>query len=638
MAVKYFFEYQNMENTLFRCEIESDSYSGDATEITGRCTLEYAEVDDHFTPIRGSGMTMRLDASIDLPFHDLATENERIYKATLYMEGDVIFVGFISPEGIYEDWVNDRWAMDISVVGGLGFLENLSYVDDSGFPFLGQQNPVEIIANCLRRTGLELNINTNIDFEYVGFVDSDAFGAINILTEINILTQRFIRNDGDTIMDCKEVLESVLSTLNACVCQMNGEWWVFKASPILRVTDGATFFEYTYEGVPTIRRQRSIPTRTRIGTQINNFALFHCNANQRKERRSSIAAFKVNYKYGLVDSIFVDDKMKLVGALGSAGSIEGWSYLNVDPVTFQNVEGVNLLGFDSFRGQDEIYAGDVPQSTIITEDIPVTSGTFLSFEFDTVHEIFINAFAVRILLDIGTDVYYLNVNDGWLSTSGASILQQTIFLEGPRTNDPNPTYNVFEVKTPAMLDDGNINVIIMQPRVYVSLTAQAFIRGFKVFPSQDNNINGEFHTVERTNSPSSRVPDVLEVFNGDNPNDNIYEGTIYKADGETQTDLWKRDFLTESKPLLRLVAEERLRMYQRVQTLFIGDIYGYFPYLSKILIDGVDGQFMPIYSSYDTYMNTTTLHSLEGHTDELADFTYSFEIDYGNTVKPTIKG
>jgi hypothetical protein len=638
MALKYWFEYNDLEDVTFRCEIESDSFVGSSTEITGYCLLEYAEVEDHFTPIRGSGLTMILDASIDLPFDDLSTENERVYKVTLQRDSQIIFVGFINPEGIFEDWVNDRWTMDVSVVGGLGFLENLSYVNDSGLPFIGQQSPIEIISNCLKRTGLELKINTNVDFEYVGFVSSDAFGAINILTELRLLTERFIRDDEDTIMDCKEVLESVLNLFNACICQMDGEWWIFKAFPILKATDGATFFEYTYEGVPTLRKVRSISTRVNIGSQINGATIFHCNANQRKERRSSLAAFKVNYKYGLVDSIFVNDKMELDGALGAVGSIEGWSYLNASEMTYQSVAGTSYIGFDSFRGADEIYAGDTPVSCIITEDIPTTQGTFLSFEFETIHEFSINAFAVRILLDIGTDVYYLNVNDGWISTSGVGVLNQTIFLEGPRTNSPDPTYNTFEVKTPAMLDDGNITVIIMQPRVYLPFSANAFIKGFKVFPSQDNNINGEFHTVQRTNSPSSRVPDVLEVYNGDNPNDNIYEGTIYKEDGETQTEFWKRDFITESKPLLRLVAEERLRLYQGVQTLFSGDIFGYIPYLSKILISSVDGAFMPIYYSYDTKNNITTLTNLQGYTDEVVDIDYEFEIDYGNTVKPTIKG
>ncbi len=634
MAVRYYFEYLDVANVEYICEIESDTYTGDSTEITGRCTLEYAQVEDHFTAIRGSGMTMRLDASINLPFDDLATENERIYKATLYRDGDIIFTGFISPDGIYEDWVDDKWAMDISVTGGLGFLENLSYVDENGFPYLEAQTPLQIISNCLKRTGLKLKINTQVDFEYEGFVSNDGFGEINILRRLKLLTERFIRDDGETIMDCLEVLESTLNIFNACICQMNGEWWVFKASSILRSNDGLTFFENTYLGIPTIRNIRSIPTLLNIGSQINGAALFHCNANQRKERRNSVAAFKINYVYGLVGNLFVNQYMKVDGtydgSFGSPSDVEGWSFLNPGLATWHNYNGSNYVALESYRGQDSVYGGDTPLSVMITDSIDVTEGTFLTIEIDTILKKFVDSLLVKIYLNTGGTVYFLDVDEGWLETG-----DPIIYLTGIRSNVD--AENNFEINTPAMLGDGTLTVTLMQPRAYISLTVLALIKRFKVYPSADNSINGEFHTVQRTVSPSSRVLDTLEVYNGDNA-DNIYEGTIYKNNEETQTDLWTRTTVSESKPLLRLVSEERLRLYSGVQTVFSGDVYGYVPYLSKIIIDGVDGRFMPLYYSYDTLMNTTSLINVQGYIDEIEDIDYEYEIDYGNTVEPTIVG
>jgi len=632
MALKYFFEYFDTTNIEYRCEIESDSFAGASTEINGRCTLEYADVQNHFTPIRGCGMVMRLDASIDLNFDDLATENERVYKTTLYRDAVIIFVGFISPEGIYEDWVNDRWAMDVSVTGGLGYLENLSYVDETGLPYLGKQSPLEIISNCLIRTGLQLNINTNVDFRYDGFVDSDVFGDINILTELRIITERFFREDDDTIMDCKEVLESILNIFNASICQMNGEWWVFKSSDILRSSDGVTFFEYTYLGVATLRKTRSISTLTEIGSQINGATLFHCNANQRKERRNSLAGFKINYKYGLVGSVFVNEKMRLVGALGDPGTIEGWSYLDDTLVSFTAYEGANYLSFKSYRGADDIYAGDTPLSILLSDNIDVIAGTFLTIEIDTILKKFVDSFLVKIYLNTGGAVYYLDVENGWIASGTGD---EIIYLTGVRANVD--TENNFTINTPAMYGDGTLSVTIMQPRDYVATVNLALIKSFKVYPSKDNSINGEFHSVQRTISKSNRVDDVLEVYNGDNEA-NIYEGSIYKEDGETLTNLWTRDFVAESKPLLQLTAEERIRLYSGVQTVFTGDVYGYIPYLSKIQISGVTGDFMPTYYSYDTLSNITTLTNLQGYTEEIIDIEYEYEIDYGNTVKPTIKG
>lgn len=639
MAVKYFFEYLDVANIEYRCEISSTSYSGDSTEITGKCVIEYAEVKDHFTVIRGCGAKLFLDASIDLPFDDLSTENERVYKVEIERDSETIFLGFISPEGIFEDWVNDRWTMEVSVTGGLGFLENISYVDESGLPFLADQTPLEIIVACLNRTGLDMPINISTDYEYVGFTGVDEFDdPVNIMTELKLRTDRYIRKDDDTIMDCKEVLVSILSIFNACICQMDGEWYIFKASAILRPLDGQIFFAYTSDGTPTLSRTKSISTRYIIGSQINGATIFHCNANQRKERRSTLAAFKVNYIYGLTDTIYVNEFMDLDGALGSPGSLEGWNYINTSEITFQPYNGTSYVALRDFRGQDDLYGGDTPLEVIKTDNIAVLEGEFISFDIETIENKYVNAVSAMVLFNDGTTTYYLDVDSGWITVGSIPLLDRIIFLENIRNNvDDTGSYTI---RTAAMPADGNLTFSFYQSRSYWPFdvgTHLTWLTRFVVYPSSDNNINGEFHTVQRNSTLSNRVDDVLEVYNGDNDSV-IYYGTIYKADGETQTDLWKRDFLTESKPLLRLVAEERLRLYSSVQIVFSGDFYGYIPYLSKIKIDGIEGDFMFLYYSIDTRENITSMVLCQGYTDEISDYIYEFTIDYGNVVKPTIKG
>ena len=47
---------------------------------------------------------------------------------------------------------------------------------------------------------------------------------------------------------------------------------------------------------------------------------------------------------------------------------------------------------------------------------------------------------------------------------------------------------------------------------------------------------------------------------------------------------------------------------------------------------------MPIEWSYDTKANITKVKSLELYVEEIADLEYIPTLDYGETVKPTIKG
>ena len=89
---------------------------------------------------------------------------------------------------------------------------------------------------------------------------------------------------------------------------------------------------------------------------------------------------------------------------------------------------------------------------------------------------------------------------------------------------------------------------------------------------------------------------------------------------------------------MQIAAEEELRIQQKPMIDFFGDIKGEMPYLSAITINNIQGKFMPIEWDYDTKMNVCKVRYLELYSEELDDIDYVFTFDYGNTVKPTIKG
>ena len=81
-----------------------------------------------------------------------------------------------------------------------------------------------------------------------------------------------------------------------------------------------------------------------------------------------------------------------------------------------------------------------------------------------------------------------------------------------------------------------------------------------------------------------------------------------------------------------------MRISQKPLKKFTGSTFGYVPYLSSIKIDNISGKFMPIEYSYDTFSNISTIKSLELFSAEISDLVYKPTFDYGETVKPTIKG
>ena len=149
---------------------------------------------------------------------------------------------------------------------------------------------------------------------------------------------------------------------------------------------------------------------------------------------------------------------------------------------------------------------------------------------------------------------------------------------------------------------------------------------------------GENHTFQRTLKPSSKIKDLKKVFNGDDESD-IYVGTIYKADEITTTSTWTRYGAQQTKPLLQIMGEERMKMYSKPLQVYRGDVYGYFSYLSLVTINGLTGKFMPTTYNYDAATNITSLELTEVlNTDILSDIQYDLTFDYGNVVEPTIKG
>ena len=113
----------------------------------------------------------------------------------------------------------------------------------------------------------------------------------------------------------------------------------------------------------------------------------------------------------------------------------------------------------------------------------------------------------------------------------------------------------------------------------------------------------------------------------------IYYGTLYKSNGES-TEKWG------GKPLLQRMVEDALRIAPRPMYFFEGDVFGYFPYLSNILINNISGKYQVSKYSFDTKKNINRCNFSEFDKVDLVqgvDYRYEFEYDYGSETKVTIK-
>ena len=614
MALKYYFEFTDVKEILHRCEISSDDFNGTATEINGSLKFNSGGVSNSLEPIRGCGLIMSLDASTTLDFSDLYSQNEFAFKVTYKRNGVFLFDGFLEPEGLYQDFVSDKWILTLVCADGLSFLKNLSYVVDStGLTFTGKQKEIVIIANCLKRTKVIKNINVSVNVFYTGLATTEC-----ILGNVYLNANRFIKDDNDTIMNCSEVLKSVLEPYNAVLLQYNNEWYVFRLSELIS-GDTLSFFKYDSDGVFDSMND-NIDLKVGLGSQIDSYYPHWVNANQSISLKGSIGAARVNYKYGLIKSFVSNTSLINNGTTITDYTIVDGTYIDL----------ISGAGFT-------INASPVAPVEVleITDTYTVVVGDSLSLE-TTIETDSLEVTSARILITLVGDsaIYYLSSGGGWVSSSiyitqraypGVSTLNTIRSEVYPISGDVS-----FEVYT------NNVFVPPGSSGTYPDSENVSYTQ-IRIFPNENDTIEGENHTVQIENNPSSKIKDTIKVFNGDNVRDR-YVGTIYKTDEVTTTSSWFRLGITEDKPIIQIMAEEILRINASPAKLFSGDVFGFVSFFSVITINGLTGKFYPLESSYNALKNVTTLKLIEIFTDEISDIDYKLTYDYGNVVEPTIIG
>ena len=622
MAIKYFIQYKDTQNVEYSIKIKSDSYDSFPISIGGYAIIDRPEIDEIYTVIRGSSITLKLEASTDLTFEDLYSENEKEYSVELYRGLQPIFIGYIDPSGLFEDLVNDKWEISLRCVDGLGLLDNLSYVDDNGQPFTGKESDLNVIYNCLRRTGLlqengeEMFIESSLNTVYV-FIE-DNFGP---LPNVYSNQERFYKDDNETIMSCKQVLESTLRKYGGAITQENGKWKIFSFYELLA---GDRKF-YTYKGnVYTGTTVKNYPEQT-IGSQIAEDSIFWCNENQRKEIVPSVGAVKVNYQYGFFKSIIDNTDFTNNGV-----TIPSWTILNGALIELVSPRYIKIES-------DQTNASVIESDVVSLSESDTLEITFQYNALDYSSSQKSLKFKFQLILTDGSTTYYYNQSGQWVTSSSNAKFVNGFGINGYFNN---------KLTTSPLPIDGDFKVLIKQATIAELVSGlerfiDVEITELSVTAAADKTIKGENHT-HQLEGTSTRVEDVIEISVGDNFSDNFL-GALYKQDQNTNTDIWQTVYtpndIVGNQPILQVLSEY-IALHKRQPLYAIsGDVYGYFEYLQIFVFPLIpDRKFMITGYNFNTKTNIGSYTFTELKRGSTFGLTYNYSIDYGNVVKPTIVG
>ena len=616
--LKYITDWADTENVPYSVRIYQRGYTGGSTEVSGYAVLEYGSVQNNLEPIRGNGLNLNLNASLDLTLEDLYTEEENSFSVKMYRNNNLLFDGYLKPDGVYQSFVQDQWIISLSCVDGLGLLKDLAFVKSNGEHWTENQRAIDIVYNCLKRTGLSMNINTSVNIYYQGLTASD---TLDPLHEVYVSVDRFVKDDNDTIMDCNEVLTSILNLFNAVICQVDAEWYIFRPNEIFE-NNIVKFRQYSQSDNSYIR----VNTKNlgfNLGSQIDNYYPHHAGGNQQIEIKGSVSAARINYKYGFITGIAENKNLTHDGY-----DYPGWTVIDEELIILDPLKSQGLITQANFYFTNPI---------IQTNGVSLNTGDLVSVRFVANILDSYSTFFVDNVYKIEIGDYYYNYSFDtntyqWSNTAPTSEFQDKIFFIYTASLDQ--TLDLLPLPTTGLL---KITIYQSNPGATGSAVVEHTLVDIinKSEVAANTGAVGEFHTVQRQNRPSSISKDTYEIYNGDSPNV-LYEGAIFKNDNTSSTSFWYRKNKTESKPILQIAVEDILRLQQKPQKIFTGDIYGYMPYLSIISINNLDGKFMPIEWNFDGLRNITSVKLLQIFGDELNDIDYKFTLDYGKTTKVTI--
>lgn len=179
--------------------------------------------------ILGTSLEIFAECRVDGEFAELYTSDAYEYKVEVYKRQILQWTGFVSPELYAEPDIAPPYDVQIIATDGLGELKN--------YYFAAYDRPKSYqayIESMLEHTGLALSVDVVSDLQYYDEGWSDANGLESIVVDLS-------HKAGE---NCYDVLQAMLTSVNACITQQDGIWAVIRESDLYSWRDTVGYVEF----------------------------------------------------------------------------------------------------------------------------------------------------------------------------------------------------------------------------------------------------------------------------------------------------------------------------------------------------------------------------------------------------------
>lgn len=614
MARKYYLEWKNTENVLYRVDIQSDDYTGSETELNGYGLLSRSS-SDIFQPLQITALDLYLEADTTRQLTDIVESEDRYWSIYLYEDGSEKFRGYISTDEIEQSFATDVWEIHIECRGAMGFLEDLSFVDDIGGHYTGYETFINTISKALKR-----GYNYTSDAMNILISSGLTLSDNSVFEENTYLDMATFIDSNNDAKSCSEVLTELLFSLGLYAIQHNGDILICSVYNYTNLLSSSlSYREYDQDGV--FIGTGSFPTSIyqRIGNEVSSADVIHVNSNQSYVSKKYIQSIRSKHTFNYREQIIPNGE--LIASGSGPYSTQFWT-ITGEGESF--VDGVLIDGKEL-----------VTQSVLAMTSTPITlkEGNLLKVTLKHEYVDDPTQLDIRFTLN-GVSTYTLRKYGGQ-NQSFWELGSNNDFRISPTGEGIEEGYFEHIIDIPQLPIDGDLTIEYYTPIFGSNHTVNSKVVVTGVLcESLSDSETGLQYTVNRTDNNKGSVPDVIDIPIATSDTSAILN-TFFDSIGDViETVKFNGGSLIKS---LDLVTLNNIYLGEDRRKEFKGDIKGKIEDFTPKRIDSLGGGYILLNYSKDLrtdVSNCTLMQTTKNFVG--ATFENEEEIVYSKTVEPKI--
>lgn len=211
----YEFRFDDINGDDVDIFIAKKNYTGSVTRrALGRTPILKRERSGN---ILGTSLEIYAECRVDGEFAQLYTSSADEFRVEVYKRQNLLWRGFVSPELYSEPDIAPPYDVQIIATDGLGELK------DHDYRFYGKATLRNHIQHALAPTSLQGDITLISSLSWEDDTSANAPSSLlEMVTDLSHLEKE----------SCYDVLQSILTSLNACITQQDGSWMVIRESDL----------------------------------------------------------------------------------------------------------------------------------------------------------------------------------------------------------------------------------------------------------------------------------------------------------------------------------------------------------------------------------------------------------------------